>query len=129
MYQIPCLNSFHFNKYLNFRQYSALKTLEKYPKAIKIFFEYDRKNPLSRYILGVLTHTTAWTDSEEVLSNGTGTAVYSQPKKIHPQPAKLDLNKKSFPKQKTIQNFTIDAQGIIKTRNENPPTWEIEVTC
>ena len=23
------------------------------------------------------------------------------------QPAKLDLNKKSFPKQKTIQNFTI----------------------
>ena len=25
------------------------------------------------------------------------------------QPAKLDLNKKSFRKQKTIQNFTIDA--------------------
>ena len=31
-----------------------------------------------------------------------------------PQPAKLDLNKKSFPKQKTIQNFTIDAQGFRK---------------
>ena len=45
-----------------------------------------------------------------------------------PQPAKLDLNKKSFPKQKTIQNFTIDAQGFRKTKNENPPTWEIEVT-
>ena len=44
------------------------------------------------------------------------------------QPAKLDLNKKSFPKQKTIQNFTIDAQGFRKTKNENPPTWEIEVT-
>ena len=26
------------------------------------------------------------------------------------QPAKSDLNEKSFPKQKTIQNFTIDAQ-------------------
>ena len=25
------------------------------------------------------------------------------------QPAKIDLNKKSLPKQKTIQNFTIDA--------------------
>ena len=44
------------------------------------------------------------------------------------QPAKVDLNKKSFPKQKTIQNFTIDAQGFRKTRNENPPTWEMGVT-
>ena len=44
------------------------------------------------------------------------------------QPAKVDLNKKSFPKQKTIQNFTIDAQGFRKTKNENPPTSEIEVT-
>ena len=44
------------------------------------------------------------------------------------QPAKIDLNKKSFPKQKTIQNFTIDAQGFRKTKNENPPTWEMEVT-
>ena len=40
------------------------------------------------------------------------------------QPAKLDLNKKSFPKQ----NFTIDAQGFRKTKNENPPTWEMGVT-
>ena len=44
------------------------------------------------------------------------------------QPAKTDLNKKSLPKQKTIQNFTIDAQGFRKTKNENSPTWEIEVT-
>ena len=44
------------------------------------------------------------------------------------QPAKIDLNKKSFPKQKTIQNFTIDAQGFRKTKNENPPTWEMGVT-
>ena len=44
------------------------------------------------------------------------------------QPAKLDLNKKSFSKQKAIRNFTIDAQGFRKTKNENPPTWEIEVT-
>ena len=44
------------------------------------------------------------------------------------QPAKLDLNKKFFPKQNTIQNFTIDAQGFRKTKIENPPTWEIELT-
>ena len=44
------------------------------------------------------------------------------------QPAKIDLNKKSFPQQKTIQNFTIDAQGFRKTKNENPPTWEMGVT-
>ena len=44
------------------------------------------------------------------------------------QPAKLDLNKMSLPKQKTIQNFTIDAQGFRKTRNENPPTQEVGVT-
>ena len=44
------------------------------------------------------------------------------------QPVKIDLNKKSLPKQKTIQNFTIDAQGFRKIENENPPTWEIGVT-
>ena len=44
------------------------------------------------------------------------------------EPAKVDLNKKSFPKQKTIQNFTIGAQGFRKTKNKNPPTLEIGVT-
>ena len=44
------------------------------------------------------------------------------------KPAKTDLNKKSFPKQKTIQNFIIDAQEFRKTKNENPSTWEIGVT-
>ena len=44
------------------------------------------------------------------------------------QSAKIDLNKKSLLKQKTIQNFTFDAQGFRKTRNENPPTLEIVVT-
>ena len=39
------------------------------------------------------------------------------------QPAKIDLNKKSLPKQKTIQNFTIDAEGFRKTKNENPPKY------
>ena len=43
-------------------------------------------------------------------------------------PAKMYLNKKWLPKQKTIQNFNIDAQGFRETRNENPPTWEIGVT-
>ena len=41
------------------------------------------------------------------------------------QPAKIDLNKESLPKTKTIQNFTIDAQGFRKTKNENPLTWEM----
>ena len=31
-------------------------------------------------------------------------------------PAKVDLNNKFLPKQKTIQNFTIDAQGFRKTK-------------
>ena len=44
------------------------------------------------------------------------------------QPAKIDLNKKSLPMQKTIQNFTIDTQGFRKTGNENPPSWEIGIT-
>ena len=43
------------------------------------------------------------------------------------QPVKIDLNKKSFPKQKTIQNFNIDAQGFRKTKNENPLMQEIGV--
>ena len=50
--------------------------------------------------------------------------------------AKLDWNKKSLPKQKTIQNFIIDAQGFRKTKkmkillqkNENPPTQKMGVT-
>ena len=45
-----------------------------------------------------------------------------------PQPVKLDLNKKSFPKQKTIQNFTIDALGFRKTKYVNPSIREIGVT-
>ena len=44
------------------------------------------------------------------------------------QPVKLDLGKKLDPKQNTIQTFNIDAQGFRKTRNENPPTWEIGFT-
>ena len=44
-----------------------------------------------------------------------------------PHPAKIDLNKKRLPKQKTIQNFNIDVQGLRKTSNENPPTREIGV--
>ena len=43
-------------------------------------------------------------------------------------PAKIDLDKKWLPKQKTIQNFNIDAQGFRKTQNENPPMQEIGVT-
>ena len=46
---------------------------------------------------------------------------------VIPHPAKIDLNEKWLPKQKTIQNFNIDGQGFRKTRNENPLTWEIGV--
>ena len=45
-----------------------------------------------------------------------------------PHPAKIDLDEKWLPKQKTIQNFNIDALGFRKTRNENPLKREIEVT-
>ena len=48
--------------------------------------------------------------------------------KYESMPAKVDLDKKSFPKQKTIQNITIDAQGFRKTKNENPSTLEMGVT-
>ena len=40
----------------------------------------------------------------------------------------MDLDKKWLPKQKTIQNFNIDALGFRKTRNENAPMPEIGVT-
>ena len=43
------------------------------------------------------------------------------------QPVKIDLDKKLDPKQKNIQTCNIDAQGFKKTRNENPPTWEIGI--
>ena len=42
--------------------------------------------------------------------------------------AKIDLNEKWLPKQKTIQNFNNDAQRFRKTRNENPPMQDIGVT-
>ena len=48
------------------------------------------------------------------------------PRQAHP--AKIDLNEKWLPKQKTIQNINIDALGFRKIRNENPPTWEIGAT-
>ena len=65
-------------------------------------------------------------DSIQVLD---GNKLYSLLAKARPtQPVKIDLNKKSLPKQKTIQNFTLDAQGLRKTKNENPPTWEMGVT-
>ena len=66
--------------------------------------------------------------SKSRLKKSSISAVIKQRKKSYSLPAKVGLNKKSFPKQKTIQNFTIDAQGFRKTKNENPPTWEIEVT-
>ena len=50
------------------------------------------------------------------------------PQRHTAQPVKIDLNKKLDPKQKTIQIFNIDDQGFRKTKNENPPTREIEVT-
>ena len=40
-------------------------------------------------------------------------------------PAKIDLDKKWLPKQKTIQEFNIDARGFKKRRNENLLIWEV----
>ena len=54
--------------------------------------------------------------------------IISKENVLKAHPAKIDLNKKWLPQQKTIQNFIIDAQGFRKTRNENPPTREIGVT-
>ena len=54
------------------------------------------------------------------MSVGMGLAVLLR---SNSQPDKLGLNKKSFTRQKTVQNFTIDAQGFRKTKNENPPAW------
>ena len=44
------------------------------------------------------------------------------------QRAKIDSNKKWLPKQKTIQNFNVIAQGFRKTKNENLLMREIGVT-
>ena len=43
------------------------------------------------------------------------------------QPAKIDLNKKSLPKQKTIQHFSIDASGSEKQKMKILPRgkWEL----
>jgi len=38
-----------------------------------------------------------------------------------PHPVKIDLNKKLNPKQKTFQIFNIEAKGLRKIQNENPP--------
>ena len=58
--------------------------------------------------------------------------LYSASQKIYvasvSHPVKIDLNKRLLPKQKTIQNFNINAQGFRKTKIENPPTWQIEFT-
>ena len=47
---------------------------------------------------------------------------------VSAHPAKIDLNKKLLPKQKSFQNFNIDAQGFRKIKNENPSTQEVGVT-
>ena len=40
----------------------------------------------------------------------------------------MSLDEETVTKQKTIQNFNIDAQGFRKTKNKNPSTCEIGVT-
>ena len=43
---------------------------------------------------------------------------------LRSQHAQMDLNTKSWPKQKTIKSLMYKAQGFQITINENPPTWE-----
>ena len=40
---------------------------------------------------------------------------------VNAQPVKMDLIKKSLPKQKTIQTFKVDTLGFRITIKENPP--------
>ena len=87
---------------------------------ITCFIKKTRKYPLHGYILGMLKHITAW---DRLWGGEVVLKLYN-----YTQPAKLDLIKKSLPKQKTIQNFPIDAQVFRKIKNENLPTWEIGVT-
>ena len=47
--------------------------------------------------------------------------------KYESMPAKVDLDKKSFPKQKIVQNFIIDVQGFRK-KMKILPQWEMGVT-
>ena len=47
---------------------------------------------------------------------------------IKTQPVKIDSYKKLDSKQKTIQIFNNDPQGLRKTKNEKPPTREIRGT-
>ena len=42
--------------------------------------------------------------------------------------ATMDLNKKSGAMHQTLISLNIDAQGFRKSKNENPPTLELEVT-
>ena len=42
--------------------------------------------------------------------------------------AQTDLNKKSGGLHQTLTSLNIDAQGLRKTKNENPPSREIKVT-
>ena len=89
---------------------------------LDIYFLDDWKFPTVRgYFLCQLVPTT---EAGECGFN----ILYIQFGFASPQPVKIDLDKKSFPKQKTIQNFNIDAQGFRKTKNKNPPTWEVRVT-
>ena len=69
--------------------------------------------------------TARWSGFDSLM---TGSSLKCNRSHFSTLPAKIDLNKKWLPKQKTIQNFTSDAQGFRKTRNENPPTQEIGAT-
>ena len=44
------------------------------------------------------------------------------------QTAKLDLNKSPFPSKRLFKISLLMPKGSEKQKNENPPTWEIEVT-
>ena len=70
--------------------------------------------------------------SSALLSCTTAEVFFSADYGILPHYAQMDLNKKSGAMYQTLISFNIDAQGIRKTKNENPPTQENrshQLTC
>ena len=84
-----------------------------------------------RYDIWVKAETSAGygasSDITSIILGHTGTitllSLYRTPCDRKPQHIKVDLDKKSDPKQKAIQTFNINAQGFRKTKNENPTMW------
>ena len=127
-------NRFESHDAKNFRQQSKLLWLYLTVKLLfkgccsRFLLAYINTKFHFRSLLNGLDQKVGYTSQKKrCLDSLTGSSLKCNRSHFSTLPAKIDLNKKWLPKQKTIQNFTIDAQGFRKTRNENPPTQEIGV--